>query len=549
VRCSWCGAIMIFGDDADGKTCGFGRSGVGKNLMTARGGVGSSSSLTRRRIEGTIPGTESLFVRLLRSHDNKGGRHAEATSSAAVRSCPPASAAGAHTGGPAQMIYPCRTAPDGQRLWKIGRKFYALEQFAKRHPGGSRMIHLARDYFEDSTFAFESHHTNLPKALVALAKYEVTDHGQDAADAACGPLLTPAGSFGAVLKERVRAHLKTTENGDGPTRQCVRLFFALLWAWVLLFCLTAAAQSAALGLGAALCTGGCGALLAGFGHNWVHQPRYHSWAWVLDIEGLNGDTWVMGHLLMHHMYTNTPSDNHFSILEPFLVTDPTRSRNWAQRVWPRVMAPVTFAIASFLGYAILSVRLLLGACGVRGHIERARFERADGKPELDIDMHLLNHNGHPTWLLLWAQLAVLVYSQGWGWGVSLFCAKNGLVSFWYLVNAFANHNSDAAWRITERVHATSWYEAQVYSCSDIGAHYTFLQSAAHLWLNYHTVHHLFPHTCMSKHPGIQRVLEQTCADFGIHYCRGKPLSTLYAEMLDSFRSPRDLANELANVVL
>ena len=450
-------------------------------------------------------------------------------------------------GVPHQVTHPARVAPDGRRLWKIGRKFYALEDFASVHPGGARMLHLARDFFEDSTFAFESHHTNLPHAMKVLSKFEidVKAAGVDPTDAASGPELSPLGSFSQVLKTRVHAYLRTTKNGDGPTPECITLFYVLLASWILCFVFTAAQGTAA----TALLTGACGAMLAGFGHNWVHQPRYHKWTWVLDLEGLNGDTWYMGHLLMHHMYTNTPADNHWSILEPFLVTNPTRSRTWLEASVMPIFAPVVFTIGSFAGYVALSVRLVLSACGTYGHTDTARYTRADGRPDLDVELRLVNDYGYPSWLLGWCQMATLLYLQGPVWGFTLFMLKNGLASLWYLVVAFANHNSEAAWRIPERAAATTWAESQVYSCSDIGKHASFYASAQYLWLNYHTVHHLFPHTCMSKHPGIQRVLEQTCDDFSIHYCRGKSLTTLYGEMQHTFSTPRDLANVLAQVVL
>ena len=444
--------------------------------------------------------------------------------------------------------HPCRVTTDGQRLWKIDRKFYALEPFAARHPGGQRVLNLARDFFDDSTFAFESHHTDLPRVLAVLKKYEVHDpvaNGVHPDDLKRGPTMSPKGSFGAVLKTRVREYLRTTENGDGPTPACVRLFFATLFGWFAFLALTVAHGSVV----TAALTGGCGAILAGFGHNWVHQPKYHGWAWVLDLEGLNGDTWYMGHLLMHHMYTNLPADSHFTILEPFLVTNPTKTGMWAQRAIMPFVAPLLFIIASFAGYLAFTVRILFMLCGVQGHADPDRKTRHDRRPELDVEIHFFNHNGHPTWLLNWCQLFLLMYTQGGVYGASLFFVKNGVCSMWYLVNAFANHNSEAAWRIDERAGAQSWAEAQLYACSDIGMHEGFYASAAYLWLNYHTVHHLFPHTCMSKHPGIQRVLEQCCDEFGIQYCRGKSLLVLCGEMYETFRAPRDLANKLAEVVM
>jgi len=43
------------------------------------------------------------------------------------------------------------------------------------------------------------------------------------------------------------------------------------------------------------------------------------------------------------------------------------------------------------------------------------------------------------------------------------------------------------------------------------------QSIRYLWLNYHTVHHMFPHTDMSHHPAIQKIMVETAKQFGIKY--------------------------------
>ena len=41
-------------------------------------------------------------------------------------------------------------------------------------------------------------------------------------------------------------------------------------------------------------------------------PRYKLWAYLsLDTVGFSSDGWYREHLLQHHMYTNTPWDNHF----------------------------------------------------------------------------------------------------------------------------------------------------------------------------------------------------------------------------------------------
>ena len=59
------------------------------------------------------------------------------------------------------------------RYWLVGGKWYDLEPFLHRHPGGPRILLEARNRFNDCTFAFEAHHHNYKKARAVLARYEV----------------------------------------------------------------------------------------------------------------------------------------------------------------------------------------------------------------------------------------------------------------------------------------------------------------------------------------------------------------------------------------
>ena len=54
-----------------------------------------------------------------------------------------------------------------------GRKLYNLEPFLAKHPGGAQLLELAWAEFGDSTYAFESHHNDVPHALRVLEKYAV----------------------------------------------------------------------------------------------------------------------------------------------------------------------------------------------------------------------------------------------------------------------------------------------------------------------------------------------------------------------------------------
>jgi len=65
--------------------------------------------------------------------------------------------------------------PPSQKYWRIGGKWYDLEPFLDKHPGGRHILLLARDRFEDCTFVFEAHHHNYQRARAMIRKFEVSE--------------------------------------------------------------------------------------------------------------------------------------------------------------------------------------------------------------------------------------------------------------------------------------------------------------------------------------------------------------------------------------
>lgn len=207
--------------------------------------------------------------------------------------------------------------PPSTQLWRIGGAWYDFEPFLALHPGGEEVVRLARDRFEDATYAFESHHHNYKRARAIIAKYEVP--------APCTLLARPPGgvvpgaggdgrpgkppvllgddAFYSDVRRRLTAYLRSVDcPGGGPTRACVIAFWvnfvAFLASWALMFVSGS--------LLAAFAFGGVAALLGAFGHNWVHQPQYRLHSYLsLDTVGFSSTGWFREHVLQHHMYTNT----------------------------------------------------------------------------------------------------------------------------------------------------------------------------------------------------------------------------------------------------
>merc|ERR1712046_65166 len=94
--------------------------------------------------------------------------------------------------------------------------------------------------------------------------------------------------------------------------------------------------------------------------------------------------------------------------------------------------------------------------------------------------------------------------------------------------------------VDRRNAARDWGEAQLSSCADWSVHLTFVSAWKYLWLNYHTVHHLFPKLDFSHHPAAQAIVMKTCADFNIRYVAPPSPFTLWKEMVYSFSTPQSL---------
>ena len=120
----------------------------------------------------------------------------------------------------------------------------------------------------------------------------------------------------------------------------------------------------------------------------------------------------------------------------------------------------------------------------------------------------------------------------------------GTASVWYFTIALLNHNTEQCLNIRAKNNAVDWGHAQLLSSTDIDVGSTFYGSIRYLWLNFHTVHHLLPHTDMSKHPGLQRVLLETLKDFPDVKYDVRGFGELYSEMIHSLATPLSLGEEI-----
>lgn len=415
--------------------------------------------------------------------------------------------------------------PPSERFWRIGGKWYDFTNFLDKHPGGSNILEIARDRFEDCTFAFESHHHDFVRARAIIQKYEVHDHSvlptpshirpYRIIDANKNPKLLDNNAFYSVLRKRVTEYLRTIDNPQGlPTWECIIYFWLIFTAWIFGGLLTWYSGS----LIVSSFWGIISSWLGAFGHNWVHQPKYKKYGWAmlsLDTIGFSSDNWYRQHILQHHMYTNTPWDNHFTGTDPFLKTDPTVERSFIQKYITPYINPLLLSCGLYVNYLAHTKEMLYG-----------NEEFSIGK------------------LFLPLQFMAMISRWGTTHGILLLFMCHAVLGVYYFTMALMNHNASHCMDVYKRNKSKDWGIAQLNSSVDWCVGFSFRQAIVFLWLNFHTVHHMFPKIDFSHHPAIQKILIQTCNEFDIDYNFDYSPITIYKQMIKSFASPRSLMQEI-----
>ena len=149
----------------------------------------------------------------------------------------------------------------------------------------------------------------------------------------------------------------------------------------------------------------------------------------------------------------------------------------------------------------------------------------------------------PWKALLPLELAAMVYAWGLR-GLLLMYLAHAILGIYYFTMALMNHNAESCHDVRRRNAAPDWGAAQLHASADWSVGLPFLSAGRYLWLNYHTVHHLFPRVDFSHHPALQGILMETCTEFGIEYSVTLSAAEIYGQMLRTFATPTSLLQEI-----
>jgi len=263
-----------------------------------------------------------------------------------------------------------------------------------------------------------------------------------------------------------------------------------------------------------------GLAMSGIGFNVQHDgghKGYSNRAWVnklmsltLDMLGGSSYVWHWKHGVYHHTYVNITGHDTDIELSPFGRLPPFQRRLPFHR-WQHLYLWPLYGLMAIKWQLVDDFKNVL-----TGRIGEHRFPRPRGR-ELAIFL-----GGKATFLILAFGLPLLFHPV---WVVLLFYAVTTVVVGMVLSIVFqmAHCVEEAEFPLprpdTGRID-NAWAVHQVETTVDFAP-----KSRVASWLlgglNFQIEHHLFPHICHVNYPGISKVVEEACRDFGLRYTAHK----------------------------
>lgn len=407
------------------------------------------------------------------------------------------------------------TEPDIEpsRLWEIHGKYYDLEPFLDKHPGGRRFLEQARGM--DCTALFESTHLHdrIPKA--SLRKYwvaDVPDHAPEFEWAEDGFYLT--------LKRRVREHFTEDAKRRGLTGRSLRYAHhgtrEFVVRLVVLWLVFAELSVGAIGFGqwwCALAWGPVAFALGGYGHEAMHagvfaSPRANRAAalMTLDFMGLSSFVFTATHVPLHHIHTNVVDrDPDIEVHFPTVRERPSQPLFWFHRfqhLYAWAIYFITFPVLWVVDFLAVSTGTWFGPWG--------KLRRPYAREVAWFGAFKVIS------LCLWYVLPYLLHP----WPTALLINALMIGSAGLIVQTtFAlNHQNELAMLVGPRpsTHPRDWGVQQLETTADFH-HGHWLPVMFFGGLGFQIEHHLFPTLSYSRLAEIAPIVRRTCEEFGVPY--------------------------------
>ena len=338
---------------------------------------------------------------------------------------------------------------------RIYNKSYNLTNFAEIHKGGSEFIERASKMI-DATPLFESYHVNSEAILSSISHLEYNE-----------PFYTfKRDGFYMTTKQRVNAYIRDNTILINKYQYMYDLFFWILCIMYYTFHLYFQFFSSTF----VICTLGpiqglLRPLLAGYGHNYMHNGSSKSI--IFYVTGMSLNDWKWEHTHLHHVYTNTFLDVDWNAINITLKKLPTYLRLPLMYIKLNLNIIITFLSDPLKNWTDLIGRIIL-----------------------IIEMYTFYFNP----LLIATSMSISI--------------------IWFLWIDFSNHYlSDTPYMTTTNM---DWGEAQFITSKDFWiVDYGFIDSILGIGLGFQRAHHLFPKMSHGTYFLINPIILQVAKEFKI----------------------------------
>lgn len=390
-------------------------------------------------------------------------------------------------------------------LWFVDGDAYDLAGFVKKHPGGREALRLARG--TNCTELFRTYHLLRAPLRALLLRYRVEVDRTDPvfAELLAGSHFTfDAGGFYSTVADRARTHFSKLGRGTGASRWYQGIAVLSLVATLALSVPAYVYGS----LWAAVALGFVRALTAvGPGHSMSHFSQFPRGNWNSTLFRIASPflvstwaIWTNSHIASHHVATLTDDDLQDNY--PIKRVQPAMDhRGWHRLqhwyIWPIYLFALPLWAMLDLVESVISLfttRYLSRPFGFAQRLENVAA----------IAFNLLFVLGTPFFFLDWqTALAVAAISSA-------------VTSPLVVIQIVVNHEVPETMNRVEAGQSLDWGAHQVLTSHNFGVDSTW---ALHLsgGLNMQVEHHLFPGVHYTHYPALSKIVQTTCAEFGLPY--------------------------------
>ena len=347
----------------------------------------------------------------------------------------------------------------------------------------------------------------------------------------------PQGDFFKTLRKSVNSYFTENQIQQSGNSKLYWKAATIIIAYVAIYtAMVAVPMSPWLFVGLAAALGFVQGLV---GFNIMHDACHDSFSTKKNVNyffglsmnalGTDAHMWRQKHNIVHHTYTNVDGIDDDIAKTPFLRMSETQKRYKAHK-YQHIYLPFLYGISTLYWITLKD------------------WESYFSKKEFNVAVEKMKPMDH---VMFWTTKAIYfglyiglpTYIYGFGFAMLGFCAMHFVLgTFMSFVFQLAHVVENVEFEHSHGEHTeidSEWAVHQISTTSDFAVDNKLVS-----WmlggLNFQVEHHLFPRISHVHYPQVQKIVEQTCKDFGIEY---RSFKTTGNALASHFRHMKRLGNK------